>query len=371
MQREANVHRELAPRIIGTAAIGAPAAPVAVPLQRWTRRLYASDILTVSFSGLLVALALAVPSRITMWPAVVLVSTLVVGCVLGLATLHERTSSAWARFLHQWSFPPLVYVIYLELYWIVGPIHQGWVADDWLMAIDRSVLGVHPTLWLAQFSTPWLTEISQVAYASFYALQIAVGVELYARKRRAQFQFFVFASAFGFLVSYLGYLLVPAVGPRFTLHDFASLDRELPGLLLTPALRSFVNAGGLVPAGAANAVAVAIANRDVFPSGHTMMTIIAVVWAWRFRLALRWPLTVIGSLLVFATLYLRYHYLVDVVAGAACAVACIATTRRFHAWIAGRAFALDRPVIAGAAGSPRERTVRGTPLPAEDRAADI
>jgi membrane-associated phospholipid phosphatase len=320
-----------------------------------TERLYTWDVLTISFCGLMIGLALAFPHRITMWPAVVATSSLIVACVWGLATLHQRTGSPVARFLHEWAFPPLVYVIYLELYWVVGPIHRGWIADPWLMAIDRAVLGVHPTLWLSRVATPWLTEITQIAYASFYAFVIVVGVELYARKKYAEFHLYAFACAFGFLASYVGYLLVPAVGPRFTLHDFSVLERELPGMLLTSPLRTFVNAGGLVSSGMPSAAAIAMAHRDAFPSGHAMMTIIAVFWSWRFRLFLRWPLTVVGATLVFATVYLRYHFLVDVVAGVACAAVCIATTRKLHAWLWSRTGALDAP-----AGS--SRTIRPSHL---------
>ena len=315
-----------------------------VARRRLTRRFYPSDLLTLGFSLLLIALALAFPNRITMWPGVLAVSGLVMACVVGAAMLHGRLSPPFGRLMHDWAFAPLVYVIYLELYWVVGPLHQGWIADDWLMWIDHSVFGVDPTVWLSRVATPWLTESAQIAYASFYALVIAVGVELYARRKYAEFNLYVFACAFGFLVSYAGYLLVPAVGPRFTLHDFALLDHDLPGVLLTPSLRSFVNAGGLVPSGASSQVAIALSNRDLFPSGHTMMTIIAVYWSWRFRLHLRWVLSPVGAILVFATVYLRYHYVIDVAAGAITAALCIASTRKFHAWLGARVETLDAAV---------------------------
>ncbi len=326
----------------------------ALAWRRFARRLYTCDFLTLGFCLLLMTLALAFPARITRWPAVLGVSSLVMASVLGVAALHDRVAPPLGRLLHDWSFPPLVYVIYLELYWVVGPLHQGRIADDWLMSIDMAVFGVHPTVWLERLATPWLTEITQIAYASFYLLVIAVGLELYARKRYAEFRLYAFACAFGFLVSYLGYLLVPAVGPRFTLHDFSMLERDLPGLLFTQSLRSFVNAGGLVPTGASSPAAIALSNRDLFPSGHTMMTIVAVYWSWRFRLSLRWALTAVGAVLVFATVYLRYHHVVDVAAGAMCAALCIAATRKFRAWLGARTDALDMRA------SEPDRVVRGT-----------
>ena len=96
---------------------------------------------------------------------------------------------------------------------------------------------------LTHFAHPVLTEVLQVAYTIFYLLFLAAGLELYRRKDRAVFHFYMFTCVYGFYLSYLGYFTLPAVGPRFTLHDFGMLDQELPGLWLTPYLRWFVNAG--------------------------------------------------------------------------------------------------------------------------------
>ena len=89
-----------------------------------------------------------------------------------------------------------------------------------------------------------------------------------------------------------------------------------------------------MPAGVTNAVAAAGAARDAFPSGHAMMTLVAMWWSWRQRLRLRWALSVIGVLLILATVYLRYHYVVDVLAGALLAVAVVSAGPGIHRWLA-------------------------------------
>ena len=292
--------------------------------QRLARRCNAVDILVIGFSILLVLLALLFPARVPMWPAVVATSSAIIAWLLALTTLRARGgSSRGVRILHDWAFAPIIYLIYFETHWVIGPIHLGWLADDGLIAIDRALFGGNPIAWFGRLAHPWLTEIAQVAYTLFYPLVIAVGVELYARRSKAGFYLFDFACAFGFFVSYLGYLLVPAVGPRFTLYDFASIERDLPGVLLTPALREFVNLGGLVPTGVSKGVALGLAHRDVFPSGHTLMTLVSIWWSWHFRLRVRGAVTGVGTILIFATVYLRYHYVIDVLAGAAVAGVCI------------------------------------------------
>ncbi|MBK7259384.1 MAG: hypothetical protein IPI01_16580 [Ignavibacteriae bacterium] len=82
---------------------------------------------------------------------------------------------------------------------------------------------------------------------------------------------------FGFYLSYLGYFALPAVGPRYTLHDFNSLDAEIPGLWLTPALQLVRRNWESIPMGVSSAAAMAATQRDVFPSGHTTLTLV-LMW---------------------------------------------------------------------------------------------
>ncbi|MCS7170369.1 MAG: phosphatase PAP2 family protein, partial [Candidatus Kapabacteria bacterium] len=134
--------------------------------------------------------------------------------------------------------------------------------------------------------------------------------------------------SFGFYSSYLCYFALPAIGPRFTLHDFHTLENELPGLWLTSVWRSYVNAGGGIPNGVLNSQD--HVHRDCMPSGHTMMTLVNLILAFRFRSRSRWFIAVVGLSLIVATVYLRYHYAVDVLAGALCALLVLWLEPRVH-----------------------------------------
>lgn len=214
---------------------------------------------------------------------------------------------------------------------MIAPIHGRMDFDHLLIAADRWLLRVNPTEWLTRISHPYLTELLQIAYALFYVYFIVVGIELYRKSVCRPFSYFRFTVAYGFLISYIGYFFLPAAGPRFTLHDFSKIDSELPGILFTPFLRRFVNFFESIPEDVPNSVAHAAAQRDVFPSGHTMLTLIVIIIAYRYRLKMRHPVLAAGMLLIFATVYLRYHYLVDVVAGVALALLCLSTAKRLYA----------------------------------------
>jgi membrane-associated phospholipid phosphatase len=58
-----------------------------------------------------------------------------------------------------------------------------------------------------------------------------------------------------------------------------------------------------------------VVNRDCMPSGHTMMSVLCILMSWKFRSRWRWFVTIGGVSVVVSTVYLRYHYVVDVIAG--------------------------------------------------------
>jgi membrane-associated phospholipid phosphatase len=294
-------------------------------LRALTSRFHSADIVIIGFFGFLTTLNLMFAPRIPHWKSLVAINCIVIAAVYLLASARQATGSKVLRFAHDWYVIPMVVFSYKELYYMIRPIHFGVDYDDVLIAIDRWLFGVDPTVWLARFAHPAITEILQIAYTLFFVLFLVVGFELYRRHNLDLFHYFIFAGAYGFFLSYLGYFLLPAVGPRFTLHDFSALDRELPGLWLTPYLRWFVNTGESIPTGVSNAVALAVTQRDVFPSGHTMMTMVAMFFGARYRLRARWFVYCTGFLLIMATVYQRYHYAVDLIGGAAFALICLTT----------------------------------------------
>lgn len=124
----------------------------------------------------------------------------------------------------------------------------------------------------------------------------------------------VFSVIYGFFLSYMGYFALPGIGPRFTLHQFDYINSELPGLLLTNFLREIVNIGESIPAGTVNPAEAV--QRDIFPSGHTMITLIVMYFSIKLKSRSKYFLIPVGILLIFATVYLRYHYVIDLIGGA-------------------------------------------------------
>jgi membrane-associated phospholipid phosphatase len=296
---------------------------------RATARLDPTDKLIILFWTFLACISLVFHSIIPSWWMILLANLAGMALVWALVYGSQSGSRVW-RCVHDWAAFLLVLFTYKELYFMIKPIHSGKDYDALLIAIDRYLFQVNPTEWLARFSNPLLTEILQAAYSVFYLFFIVVGIELYRRHDKSGFYNFRFTVVYGFFLSYLGYFLLPAIGPRFTLHDFSGINTDLPGILFTPALRWFINIFESIHAGMSNTVAIANAQRDVFPSGHAMLTLVVMVMAHRAGLKTRACVLVMGMLLIIATVYLRYHYVIDVIAGIPLALLCLKTSRKIY-----------------------------------------
>ncbi|MGH7151605.1 MAG: phosphatase PAP2 family protein [Planctomycetota bacterium] len=206
------------------------------------------------------------------------------------------------------------YLLVLVAFNALGRLVEFLSPDDrewYLIALDRRLFGGDPTLALRAVAHPALTELLQLVYASFYFLPIVLGGALARARDWRAFEFSLTAVALGFLLSYLGYFLVPARGPeRFLPHG-----EPLEGVATASAVRAWLDR--VVPV-----------KRDCFPSGHTEISLLVAALAWRFHRPAFLLLGPVALLLAFSTVYLRYHYAVDVLAGAALAGAALIATGR-------------------------------------------
>jgi len=226
-----------------------------------------------------------------------------------------------ARFIRGWYPVILIPITYKELSYLIPLIHPH-DFDAALAAIDRRFLGANPTVWLERFTWPALAEILQLTYSSYYLLPAILGVVLWRSERFEEFHFWVFIIVLGFYLSYLGYIAVPAIGPRFLPEIVQAQTKPLTGIWLFQPVRAMLDrAEGI--------------TRDCFPSGHTELTTLVLYYARKFHRKTFWWLLPIGTGIVVSTVYLRYHYVVDVAAGALLTVAIVITAKPLYRVLGG------------------------------------
>jgi membrane-associated phospholipid phosphatase len=211
---------------------------------------------------------------------------------------------------------PLLYVAccYREMAMIIAGIRHNH-ADRALAAVDHAFWGVYPTVWLERLYAPAFTEFLQIIYTLFLPVAMLVPFLIWRQKRYMEFRYMAFLLALGFLVSYLGYLAVPAHGPRFLLADVQHVP--LRGLWLFNSMQATLNR-------------LEQDHYDCFPSGHTELTILACWLSRSISKRLFWVYFLYTFCIVFATVYLRYHFTADLLAGAVVALVLILAAPRLY-----------------------------------------
>jgi len=237
----------------------------------------------------------------------------ILGAALIVVEVKRPNPTSWL--FRNWYPLPYVGYFYKEMALLIPAVRQDDISrhysDRWLANLDFRFWHANPCVWLERIQTPALTEFEQIAYALFIPAVILVAILLWHKGRFQEFQYYAFLIACGYMVSYLGYILVPARGPRYLLKDLQHIP--LQGLWLTKYLQSGLDK-------------LESYHYDCFPSGHTELTILA--W-WGSRLvSKRWFAIYFAytPFLIFATVYLRYHYSVDLLAGATAALVLILAT---------------------------------------------
>lgn len=233
-----------------------------------------------------------------MWPlATVLVAIALLVVVLAQWGARSRTGDVVHAFLAPYAAVGLLFETSGRVAAVVN--RSRW--DAALLAIDERFFSHVLATWRGLFGRPeWLTALASVAYVSFYFFPAAVGLAMFVRRSRREFDEFAFTTEAAFFLPYVGYLAMPALGPREAMDFGASgVAQAMHGFIQRVELNTF----------------------DAFPSGHTT---VALVVAWTgVRAFPRWavPIAAAGMGIVFSTVYLSYHYVVDVVAGVALALA--------------------------------------------------
>jgi membrane-associated phospholipid phosphatase len=259
------------------------------------------DLLSIVFIALLATITLVFLSVVTNWPQIIFKYILFALIIISLAAMDKKTSGrTFFNVLH--AFIPIVIIllVFNSLGELIPRIRHH-TYDDALIRIDYALFGAHPTVWMERFNNTLLTGLLQLAYISYYFMPIALGIVLFLRKKRYEFDSAVFSIVLCFYLSYIGYLLFPAVGPRFTLNHLQTMDLQAGPVTLW--IRSTLD--GLEQN-----------KTDAFPSGHTAVALVSLFYARKYReKVLVWVLVPAVSALIVSTVYLRYHYVIDVIAG--------------------------------------------------------
>jgi hypothetical protein len=207
-------------------------------------------------------------------------------------------------------YPIAMNVVFMNMKTAIPKLHPGGF-DRFLERIDRAGIGTNLSLRLEPLVHPALTELFTICYMLFF-IYLLFSVVYYFCGELELLKKFVIGLFTIYGIGYFGYSFVPAAGPYIAMRE--QFTTPLAGWWFTKWNSAIVAAGS-------NGV-------DVFPSLHCAVSSFFLFFdrwhrPWRFKLYL---IPCVG--LWVSTIYLRYHYVIDVCCGFALSAFALWLTRR-------------------------------------------
>jgi hypothetical protein len=266
-------------------------------------------------------------------PLVLVQSALLLGFLAAVVVLTLCDARRWVPYVRAVLTVAIIFTLYTSL-GKLGVVAMPYLADAGLSRADNALLGFDPSLALQPYQTPGRVEFFGFIYASFIPyIYLSLFLGCLGRRPLEREQFLT-GWIFAYAISYLGYIFVPAHGP--VVYQAGQYSVPLAGgFFYRTVVRANEMTGGL---------------QGVFPSLHVGCSAYLCLFDLRTN-RLRGLTYVPMVLLIYAaTLFLRYHYVVDLIAGTAIAWACNSLGRHaIQAWARGRQRG-GRPALPGGEG---------------------
>lgn len=173
--------------------------------------------------------------------------------------------------------------------------------DDVMVRIDRLLLGVDPTIWIQSWISPPVTDFFHILYIFYFPMPFFIVVWLFRKDMIEELGETFFIFIFTYFGAYITYFFVPVQGPRFFMENLHTVPLE--GIFFTEHIRALIDF--FEP------------NKlDAFPSLHTAIVLTTLFICHKYNKKLYRVFLPISIGIFISLIYCRYHYFIDMVAGA-------------------------------------------------------
>lgn len=287
-------------------------------LRSWFLRLLDIDILLLGFISILLLSTLYLNGKSIHWGQASVVAPIVMMLFLILSRsvywfFQKRKGIQTVPLLQIILHALRDWVPFIVIDFIYENLHdlsQIFYKRDYaalIMSFDVKLLGVELTQWSQRFASPLLTDYMAFTYALYIIFPLVLMYFLSYRNRRKEMKEIILALTFAFILGFIGYVFVPCSPPRYFLLG-QYVPEHLPSYFLYQMLQARWDALSHVSAGA-------------FPSLHVGISTVALIFAYRFRntgrldKVLFWIYLPLIVSLWASTVYLRHHWVMDILAG--------------------------------------------------------
>jgi membrane-associated phospholipid phosphatase len=174
-----------------------------------------------------------------------------------------------------------------------------WRLTKSIQQLEVALFGGHPSLY-ASWLWPWvpLSEYLHFCYFAYLLLLPIIGGWWYFGGRRHDFHELMLLVSTTLFSSYAFYMCYPVDSPFYL---FRSLEAPLTDGFFYRLVHFFSDRGG--------------ARGGAFPSAHVSVSLVIWIVVWKRERRMAWVLAPVIAGLVSATVYGRFHYTLDVLAG--------------------------------------------------------
>lgn len=291
------------------------------PLARLAPNAGPTDLLFmgyVAFTGLLlVAMGWRLESA-ALWAGLIGFHMALLAVAL-LASRHGPGDLSFTGFLRD-AYPLLfVTLLYFELRWLALFFSSAF-HDPAVLAMEEFLFGEQLAMTFSErVPVQWVSETFHFFYAFYWLLlPLAVGA-LYFRRRLEGVRELVWALLVTFFACYLFFIFWPVQGPHY---EFPLIGPPWSDGFWYGVVHTILEDGG--------------SKGAAFPSSHVAVAVSVLPVCWRHDRALFWSLLVPVTGLTLGTVYGRFHYGIDALAGAVLALVVFRPGLRLRAWLGER-----------------------------------
>jgi len=286
--------------------------------NKMTNKLKKTDIfflIYISISSLLIIFSLWGEDMLV---HLILIRLGILFLVFGILFFHKQVQSKLSEILRE------AYPLILSAYFYQETVNYNKLffsnLDPYLEKADNYLFGFQPAIAFSDYiSNHLFSELMYISYFSFYILIIGFFLIYYLLKedKLSENVFYLTVSLYLF---YLIFAIFPSAGPQYY---FEAPQNILPSAYIFDKIMHLVQEFGEQPTGA-------------FPSSHVGISIIILILLRKnfgnyFKIALP-----IVFLLILSTVYIKAHYVVDVVGGIMIAPMILFISKKLYNYLPGK-----------------------------------
>jgi len=266
-------------------------------------RVLASDWVVLSLLFIVAAtFSLRLPAVPEARPAWALQVQILLAFAAVVAVMAWRPRDMWVPWVRALATVFVLMILYSSLGAAVFAIIP-WRADAFLERADRVLFAGHsPAVWAARHIGATGLEFWSFIYGFFVPfLYLSIFLGCVGRPDTERDEFLA-GFAVTYALAYLGYLFLPTMGP---VESIAGVAPPPGGPIHRMVLAGVVSTGG---------------NHGAFPSLHVGASAYLCLFDWRHSLLRGMTYAPVVALIGFSTVFLQYHYVVDLLTGLVIAV---------------------------------------------------